>query len=307
MTSARPPLLTDLVALVSFDGRVYPNEARPLERIGLSQRTRPLGDALEQWFSFATGKQTWVSVRGATIRGLISARRRAKRSVWEVEVLIDATDDASVALSLLSRMTTGVLQQGAERVFLRLEKDSRLLDVARAAGFFQYDSETLYRRGGERWHPSGEDCQTRSRVKADTFGIYQLYCRAVPANVRAIEGATLREWQACQEKWGGRTTDLVVERSGVIGAWVRAAVGSIGRIYTIAEDVPYSAILGAGLDILQDRDVVCLVPDHNARLAVELERRGFAPAGSYVTLAKRLNRPVGELAPEATTEAVTAV
>ena len=93
MTSARRPLPTDLVALVTFDGRVYPNEAKPLEQLGLDERTRPLETALEQWFSFATGKHTWVSVRGATIRGLITARRRAKPSVWEVDALIDIDED----------------------------------------------------------------------------------------------------------------------------------------------------------------------------------------------------------------------
>ncbi len=69
MSSARRPLPTDLVALVSFDGRVHPNEAKPLESLGLDERAHMLETALEQWFSFATGKHTWVSVRGATIRG----------------------------------------------------------------------------------------------------------------------------------------------------------------------------------------------------------------------------------------------
>ncbi len=40
MSRARHPLPTDLVALVSFDGRVYPNEAKPWDRLGLDQRAR---------------------------------------------------------------------------------------------------------------------------------------------------------------------------------------------------------------------------------------------------------------------------
>src|SRR3990172_7296064 len=126
MSSARRPLPTDLVALVSFDGRVHPNEAKPLESLGRDERAHPLESTLEQWFSFATGKHTWVSVRGTTIRGLITARQRAKRSAWEVEVLIDASDDPAVALSLFSRMSAGVGRMGAERIFLRLEADSHL-------------------------------------------------------------------------------------------------------------------------------------------------------------------------------------
>jgi hypothetical protein len=48
MSSARRPLPTDIVALVSFDGHVYPNEAKPLDRLGVQERARPLENALEQ-------------------------------------------------------------------------------------------------------------------------------------------------------------------------------------------------------------------------------------------------------------------
>lgn len=304
MSSARHPLPTDIVALVSFDGRVYPNEANPFDRLGIERTARPLERALEQWFSFATGKQAWVSVRGATIRGLISARPRAKRSAWEVEVLIDASEDESVALSLFSRMTAGVMKQGAERVFLRLSADSDVRDPARAAGFFNYCGEVLYRRAADQWKPSGGDLPLRSRAKADTFGIYQLYNRVAPATVRAIEGLSLREWQAAQEKWGGRTVDMVMEEDGVITASVRAMSGNPGRIHVLAERGPYDALLGAGLDVLQDQDVFCLAPDYNAELASALERFAFEPVGQYESMAKRLTRPVEQPLAETSSEVV---
>jgi hypothetical protein len=311
MSSARHPLPTDIVALVSFDGRVYPNEANPLDRLGIERTARPLERALEQWFSFATGKHTWVSVRGATIRGLISARPRAKRSAWEIEVLIDASEDESVALSLFSRMTAGVMKQGAERVFLRLSADSDVRDAARAAGFFNYCGEVLYRRSADQWkpsnissHPEALEGRLRSRAKADTFGIYQLYNRVAPATVRAIEGLSLREWQAAQEKWGGRTSDMVLEEEGVITGWVRAMSGNPARIHVLAERGPYDALLGAGLDVLQDQDVFCLVSDYNVELASALERFAFQPVGEYHAMAKRLTKPVEQPAMETNSEAV---
>ncbi|MEO8457368.1 MAG: hypothetical protein ABI559_06100 [Chloroflexota bacterium] len=306
MSSARHPLPTDIVALVSFDGRVYPNEANPFDRLGLEPKTRPLERALEQWFSFATGKQAWVSVRGATIRGLISARKRAKRSAWEIEVLIDASDDESVILSLFSRMTAGVIKQGAERVFLRVNADSDARDPARAAGFFSYCGEVLYRRGPEKWQPTGGDLEFRSRSKADTFGLFQLYNRVAPATVRAIEGLTLREWQAAQEKWGGRTHDMIVEEDGVITGWVRTLSGSPSRIYVLAERGPYDPLLGAGLDVLQDQEAFCLAPDYNPELASALERYGFEPVAQYESLAKRLTQPVEQAIPETSSEVVPA-
>jgi hypothetical protein len=320
MSSARHPLPTDIVALVSFDGHVYPNEAHPFDRLGVVQTARPLERALEQWFSFATGKNTWVSVRGATIRGLISARPRAKRSAWEVEVLINASDDESVALALFSRMTAGVIKQGAERVFLRLGADSAIRETARAAGFFRYGSEILYRRsagksahpealegpsGSDTAHPealegpSGSDTAPpealeglRSRAKSDAFGVYELYRRVAPATVRAIEGLTFREWQAAQEKWGGRCSDRLLEEDGLITGWVRVRPGNTGRIHVLAERPPYDSLLGAGLDVLQDRDVFCLAPDYNVELASALDRSSFEPVATYLSLAKRLTKPV---------------
>lgn len=306
MSSARHPLPTDIVALVSFDGHVYPNEAHPFDRLGVVQTARPLERALEQWFSFATGKNTWVSVRGATIRGLISARPRAKRSAWEVEVLINASDDESVALALFSRMTAGVIKQGAERVFLRLGADSAICETARAAGFFKYGSEILYRRSaGKSAHPEALE-GLRSRAKSDAFGIYELYRRSAPATVRAIEGLTFREWQAAQEKWGGRASDLLLEEDGLITAWVRVMPGNTGRIHVLAERPPYDSLLGAGLDVLRDRDIFCLAPDYNVELASALDRSSFEPVATYLSLAKRLTKPVEQEQParETTSKAV---
>ena len=307
MTSARYPLPTDLVALVSFDGRVYPNEAKTWDRLGLHDRgPHPLETALEQWFSFATGKHTWVSVRGATIRGVISARRRAKRSAWEVEVLIDASDDKDVVLSLLRRMTAGVTKLGAERVFLRLAADSHLLDIAREAGFFTYSSETLYRHAGPL--RAGSPCPAaRPRTKTDTLGIFHLYTRSVPASVRAIEGPTLREWLAALEPWGGRPTDIVLEEDGVIAAWLRLLPGQPARFSLLQgqASIDLDAVAReAAARLSGSRSYLCLAPSYGQSLAVALKGLGFEPAGEYVALAKRLLRPAEEMTPEKVSSAV---
>ena len=60
----RPP---DRPRCACFDGRVC-ERSEAMDRIGLDERVRPLEEALEQWFFFATGKQTYVSVKGATTR-----------------------------------------------------------------------------------------------------------------------------------------------------------------------------------------------------------------------------------------------
>lgn len=299
MTTPRHPLPTDLVALVSHDGRVYPNEAKTWDRLGREGGgPRPLGSALEQWFSFATGKHTWVSVSGATIRGLISARPRAKRSVWEVDCLIDADKDKEVALSLLKRMATDIMNQGAERVFLRLSAESPLVDVVRQAGFFAYAQETLYRCDSPpRLEPP--PLPLRPRAKGDALGLFHLYNVVAPASVRAIEGATYREWQAAQEPWGGRPASLVLEDNGMIVAWLRLLHSDEARfsllIHPERRDV--DALLQAAVARLTDcRTIFCLASP--GALARRLRRLGFSPAGHYVDLARRLVQPVQELVPE---------
>lgn len=305
MSSARTPLPIDIPALVSFDGRVYPNEAKPLDRLGSEDRTHPLESALEQWFSFATGKHAWVSVRGATIRGLISARRRAKRSAWEVETLIDVDDDPGIVLSLFSRMIEGITALGAERVFLRLEEGSPQIEAARSAGFFTYQREVLFRRDALHSYPDAE-IALRPRRKEDALGLFHLYSHSVPASVRAIEGLTFREWQAAQESWGKRPADLVVENEASITGWLRVGGGHPARLGVMAAAGLAEPLLVTGLHRCAGADapIHALVPEHAAGLAALLAEHGFEPISEYASLAKRLIKPVEELTPEPARAAV---
>ncbi|MFQ6019522.1 MAG: hypothetical protein ACE5KW_02075 [Dehalococcoidia bacterium] len=313
MSRVRTVLPTDLVALVSYDGRVYPNEAKTWDRLGAHEHgPHPLETAIEQWFSFATGKHTWISVRGPAIRGLVSARPRAKRNAWEVDCLINADDDSSVCLSLLSRMARDIGSAGAERVFLRLCAESSLLDVVREAGFFPYARERLFRRDDpveiEKLNALSSDVSFRPRTKAAQWGVFQLYQSAVPANVRSLEGFTLRDWQSCQERWGGRVKDLVLEEEGIITAWLRLAAAGEGR-FRILLHPRYgpdpAAIVQAALARLAGRHpLLSLLPRYADQHAPILRGLGFREAAEYVLLAKRLLRGVEEMAPEKAGQAV---
>ena len=65
MSRARHPLPTDLVALITHDGRVYPNEAKTSDRMGAADSgPHPPGLALEQWLPFAPGTPPWLTVPG---------------------------------------------------------------------------------------------------------------------------------------------------------------------------------------------------------------------------------------------------
>jgi hypothetical protein len=311
MSAARTVRPTDLVALVSFDGRVYPNEARTWERLGC--RPEPpsvLGSAVEQWFSFATGRHTWISIQGQTIRGLISARPRGTRAAWEVDCLIAAAADPErVALDLFERLSAGGVRYGAQKVFLRLEAGSDLIRPARKAGFVPYATERLLRLSGAPQHvrtdlslPVG--IILRPRERQDDAALFQLYNRVVPHPVRMVEAATLAEWQAAQERRraGRRAVDLVGERDGRIVLHLRAGRSDdAGRLdltteTRAAEEI--DALVAWGLrELGSRRPVYTVVPGYDRPLEERLLVAGFEPAGEYELLAKRLAQPVRVTSP----------
>ena len=305
MTVARTVRPTDLVALVSFDGRVYPNEAKTRDRLGRDESSpRPLESALEQWFSFATGRHTWISVRGSTLRGLISARRRSSNAAWEVVCLVNASEDDSVCLNLLDRVSEEAGRSGAEKIFLRLAVDSAVVPVARRAGFVPCVIEDRYRHqgpvSGQRLGGSagqrraGPALPLRRRSRADAYPLFQLYNAAVPECVRRIEAVTFAEWLSAQERrWlNRRSAQLVLERGDRLGAWIRtAADGDIGRFDLMVhprEMDLLEPLLMASLARQPGQSVLlALVPGYQEPLARVLERLGFERQDQYVVMAKR--------------------
>ncbi|HZU78193.1 MAG TPA: hypothetical protein VFA70_15605, partial [Dehalococcoidia bacterium] len=145
MRKARPVRPTDLVSLVSFDGTVYPNEAHTWDRLGRgAESPRLLEKPFEQLFSFATGRHTWISVQGQTIRGIASARQRGSRLAWEIDCFIIAADEAEpICFELLEQVCRAAVQSRALRVFLRAEAGSDVVPAARKCGFMPLTREAL--------------------------------------------------------------------------------------------------------------------------------------------------------------------
>lgn len=295
--SVRTVLPTDLVALVAFDGRVYPNEAVIREQIGRERPPRPLETALEQWFSFATGRHTWITVRGATLRGLLSARKRGSRQAWEIDCLIDAADDdPAVLLGLLDQAAHDAGRAGAEKIFLRLRRGSDVLDAATRAGFGVLQEETLYRLDAPRASDPGS--HLRHRRRADLYGLFQLYNGVVPEQVRSLEAMTLREWVAAQERLGGprRTVQLVQEEDGRLLAWLRIAAGDPVRFDVLAR--PDSSelldeVVGVALSHADGKEAAfSLVPAYMEPLGRALEERGFVAVEEYAVAVRRVMKPV---------------
>ena len=295
MTNVHAVRPTDLVALVAYDGRVYPNESLTRERIGSQASPHPLETALEQWFSFATGRHTWISVKGATLRGLVSARRRGSNIAWEIDCLIDAADDdAGVLTSLLERVIADAGRAGAEKVFLRVPAASDTVERARQAGFCGYATERLLARRSAVPAPAAETVAGMRRwVRADAEPVFRLYNRWAPLPARQVEAATFREWQAAQERISPTrgTRQRVVERNGRIAGWLRtAAAGEIGRFDVMAdpgEPALLDSLIDTALGLLREQtQLFTLVPESAPGLRERLERRGFAAEDEFAALAR---------------------
>ncbi len=296
MPSARAPLPTDLVALVLHDGRRCPNEAITWDRIGKGDAPGPLETAVEQWLSFATGRHTWISVKGRTLRGLASARVRGSKQAWEIDCLIDAADDdEGVLINLLDRVVEDAGRARAEKVFLRLDASSAALDTALRCGFSVVATEGLYYRPNPApVNPANAEPGWRRRTKADAYGLFRLYNAAVPEQVRRVEAATLGEWLAAQERLSGprRTHQFVVERDGRVVAWARTAVdGDVGRFQIVVapgEPELLDRVLHAAiLRLTQASALYCVAPLYDGALVRRLEELGFGRITEFAVLARR--------------------
>jgi hypothetical protein len=294
--TARTVLPTDLVALVSYDGHVYANQAMTLDRVGTQDSPHPLETAFEQWFSFATGRHTWISVKGPTLRGLISARKRGSKQAWEIDCLINAEEnDPGVLMSLIDQVTDAAGRSGAMKIFLRLPAASAAANDATRCGFAAYRREQIWRLEQEPASIRKTTDNVRRRAKPDQYPLFQLYNAHTPDGIRRYEGMTLTEWIAAQESLG-KTAQYVVEGDGRIEGLLRlAGDGDIGRFDVLGADTVIDALVDAALAKLANRATIfAIVPEHQDHVARVISSMGFMPSDEYVLLARRTVRPVKE-------------
>lgn len=294
--TARTILPTDLVALVSYDGHVYANQAMTLDRIGTQDSPHPIETAFEQWFSFATGRHTWISVKGPTLRGLISARKRGSKQAWEIDCLINAEeDDPAVLMSLLDQVTDAAGKSGAMKIFLRLPVGSMAVQDASRCGFATYRGEQVWRCERVPSPVRKADTELRRRAKPDQHPLFQLYNALVPEQLRRYEGMTMTEWTATQESLG-KTAQYVIERNSRIDGLLRlAGDGDIGRFDVLGGGAVLDDLIDGALAKLANRATLnAIVPAYQEDAARRLADRGFEPAEEFVVMARRTVRPVTE-------------
>ncbi|MEE9401157.1 MAG: hypothetical protein V3V32_03975, partial [Dehalococcoidia bacterium] len=225
------------------------------------------------------------------IQGLVCLRSCRGPSAWEVESLLLAPGHEECCLGLLERVGSAGGEIGAGRLFLRIESNSRTVDMARQAGFSQHLTEFLYRLGEEpRVEPPEPPVVLRPKLSADEYGLFRLYSATVPLRVRSVEGMTFEEWHQSRDRVAVR--ELVFENGGEITVLLRIRPEGMAGQFDIVTDLG-STELGRLVDyclsVLSGRNpVYCLVPEFQQQLRSILEERGFRQVAEYCCLSKQL-------------------
>ena len=178
---------------------------------------------------------TLVSWDGMRHQGLVSARVRAGRRVWEVDRLYLADIRSPVnerlhyypaeapPLQLLEHLIESAGMRQAERVFLRLPSDSPILTVAQRTGLFPYYEESLLERLDRGAHHNGAATPEglRERLPEDDYPLFQLFSATTPQKARVALGLTFDQWRDAQETHRRSRSDWVTVRNGRLTGWLR--------------------------------------------------------------------------------------
>ena len=257
-------------------------------------------------------RDAWVWYEDGGVRGLASIRQRSGPKSWELSHLYTNSPSAKEVVGLLERAAAGAGSHGAERVFLRVETDSPVLQAARLAGYFPSHIETVYVGVAGNREPSHSlfdaDSHLRDRRSDDNHALFRLYNAATPVKVRQLVGMTFDQWASSPEQAPGRPYEGVLQVEDDVQGWLRTSArsgkGSLAVRLRPDYDALMPEVVEAGLRRLHGtRTVFAIVEEYAPRLATALEGLGFEAQGEYVVLVKSVARRVLERLPGRSSQA----
>jgi len=284
--------LTDTPVLLLFLGRSPVNEARMRDRLATREVELLAAAPLLKGCLISDDKQcSFVCVHRGFIEALVSLRSCRGPGAWMVERLLLSPGREALCFDLLERLAFAGGKLKAERLFLRLDSSSPVVEMAKQAGFNHYLTEYLYcLEGGRQNEPTESRLILRPKSSADEHSLFRLYSAAAPHQVRCAEGMTLQEWSQSRDR--DATRELVLEKGGEVSAWLRIRMGRIaGRFEIVGESgaEELGELVDYSLAALRGRHpVYCLVPEFQQQLRRILEERGFYQAVAYACLSKQL-------------------
>jgi len=284
--------LTDIAVLLLFLGKSPANEARMRDRLTSKEIELLAAAPLLRGCLISDDKQcSFICVHRGVIQGLVSLRRCRGPSAWMVERLLLSPGHEELCIDLLERIGFAGDKIKAERLCLRLDSSSPVVDMAKQAGFNHYLTEYLYcLEEGRQTEPPESPLILRPKSSADEHGLFRLYSAAAPHQVRCAEGMTLQEWSQSRDK--DATRELVLEKGGEISAWLRIRLGRTAGRFEIVTELgaeELGQLVNYSLAALTGRHpICCLVPEFQEQLRRIIEEQGFSKVASYSCLSKQL-------------------
>ncbi len=290
---------TDLISLLFFSRRVFPNHAITRDRLGGASMFTPQA-WLEHWFPWGRRRHTWVWPNRGRILGVISTKNCSGPTSWQIDYL--RVGDEECCLALLDKVSAVGAEQGVKKLFLRLPQDSPLVEGVRRSGFSAYSADYLYRYGGEGTPRIVESPYTpRPRSSNDDYRLFELYCAAVPAPVRTAEGMTFEEWQASRDRgsWPQRYREYVWEKEGRLVGWLRISsargMGCFEVMLHPAEGEGLEWLVNRALESLDGKSpLFCVASAFQGQLRSLLPTMEFEEVAQYCALVKELALRVRE-------------
>ena len=282
--------LSDVAALLLFLGKSPIDEAKVRDKF--SDKGSELTSAfplIRSCLASRDEQRSYVCVHHGLIQGLVCLRSCHGPSSWEVERLLLATGHEKCCLGLLERVGIAGNMTTAERLFLRLNSNSPVVQMAKEACFNPYLTEFLYcSKEKQQPEPPEAPLALRPKLIADEHGLFRLYSSAVPIQVRKVEGMTFQEWQQSMDC--GTVRELISEDAGEIKAWLRIRHDEMaGQFDIVAESgVSLEHLVDYGLSILHNKNpIYCLVPEFQQGLRHILEERGFHQVEGFSCFSKQ--------------------
>ena len=268
----------------------------------LAQPPRRLTPAeLVRW-AVAPSKDTWaLGVLGSgRLAAAAVVRPRSGPRAWEVARLFASEEALDEVDALLEGCVAHVGSRGGERLFLRAPQDGDTQGPARRAGFVPAFTEEVFRREGATVPDNdGPSLGLRPTLPADDYGLFRLYCAALPTEVRAAGGLTFEQWRDARERPAGTVREYVREEHGSLRGWLR--LGQASGALTV-DAIPHPDDGWAADRLIGDAALLArghasatwIVPSYAPALSAALPRRGWTASERYVMLVRPVALPVRE-------------
>ncbi len=236
------------------------------------------------------------------IYGLVQVHFRSERPEREVVFMSPALDSGNgihaIWQRLLNHVCIATAEQGALRVFARLQAQSDELQIFKTVGFADYGQEDIFRLSPTRPQPTiKSNLQLRPQQVSDDWALQKLYAVVTPRQVQNVEGLAQAEWTLKKWRWGeqSRLYGYVWEVDGELLGALHIRVGKHGYVIrTLLHPDASDQAESLGQAILKminpptNLPLYFIVRSYESGWVPILPQLGFKPLTSQVLLVKQM-------------------